>query len=323
MLKTILDCDPGLDDAFAIMLSVLHLDLLGVTTVAGNATVEHTTANALRILDVVGRPEVPVFAGRAAPLAAPLVTASHIHGPTGLAGADLPPPSRPAEARGAVEFLVDTLMSEEGVHLVAVGPLTNIASALETEPRIASRIACLSLMGGSTTCGNATPAAEFNIRTDPEAAHRVFTSGVPIKMTGINLSRRARVTADLLDRIEAIGTRSASLAARLLRHFTENVLRTFGIMGADIHDALAVAWLVRPDLFTSCPLHVAVELTGELTRGMTVCDTRHLRGSAPLVDISRTPLCPSRGAPPNAEVGLDLDAEGFFEFLIRSLAALP
>lgn len=323
MLKTILDCDPGLDDAFAIMLAVRHTDLLGVTTVAGNATLDHTTDNALRILDAVGRPDVPVYAGCSAPLVSPLVTAEHIHGPTGLAGADLPEASRAHEPIRAVDFIVEAALEERNLNVVAVGPLTNIAAALVAEPRIASRIACLSLMGGSTAYGNATVAAEFNIRTDPEAAARVFSSGIPIRMCGLNLTRRARITPERLARIESVGTGCAALGGRLLRRYIDTVRNTFGIEGADLHDALAVAALVRPDLFASAPLKVYVELRGEYTRGMTVCDTRHLRGSEPLVDFSRTPLCPTRGEEPNAEVGLDLDAEGFFDFLVDTLKELP
>lgn len=323
MRKIIIDCDPGHDDAFAIMLAAKHLDLIGVTTVAGNSSLEKTTVNALKILEAIGRTDVPVYAGCSRPLVVPLVTAPMFHGESGLDGPVLPEPSMSARPEHAVDFIVDSVMSTDGITIAATGPLTNIATALNREPRIADRIKEISIMGGSATYGNWTPTAEFNIFVDPEAARRVFASGVPIKMCGLNLTQQACITPAEFERIAALSTKSGRFAADLLRFFMASSIKIAGIRGADIHDALAVAWLIEPSLIKAAPMHVDVELSGELTRGMTVCDYRHLRSEDPKVDLARVPLYAPRGKAPNAEVGLELDFEGFMELLLSTLASLP
>jgi pyrimidine-specific ribonucleoside hydrolase len=323
MDKIILDCDPGHDDAFAIMLAVSHLEVLGITTVGGNSPLEKTTINALKILEVLGRRDIPVHAGHASPLVVPLVTAPMFHGESGLDGPVLPFPATPAAPGHAVDFIIDTAMATEGVTIVATGPLTNVAAALGREPRIAGRIRELSIMGGSATYGNWTPTAEFNIFVDPEAAWKVFESGLHIKMCGLNLTQQACITPREFERIAAVPTRAASFAADLLRFFMASSIKVAGIKGADIHDALAVAWLIDPSLIKAAPMHVTVELKGEYTRGMTVCDYRHLRSDDPRVDLARSVHYAPRGRKPNAEVGLELDFEGFMTLLLETLASLP
>lgn len=323
MGKIIIDCDPGHDDAFAIMLAVRHLEVLGVTTVGGNSPLEKTSLNALKILEALGREDIPVHAGHACPLIVPLVTAPMFHGESGLDGPVLPQPRRALAQGHAVDFLIDTIMATPDLSLVATGPLTNVAAALGREPRIASRLREIALMGGSATYGNWTPTAEFNIFVDPEAAWKVFESGVPIKMCGLNLTQQACITPREFTRIAAVPTRTGKLAAELLTFFMASSIKAAGIKGCDIHDALAVAWLIRPGLITSAPMHVAVELKGEYTRGMTVCDYRHLRSDKPGVDLARSGLYPPRGQRPNAEVGLELDFEGFMDLLLETLGSLP
>jgi inosine-uridine nucleoside N-ribohydrolase len=211
-------------------------------------------------------------------------------------------------------------MSANGLELVAIGPLTNIAAALIREPRLTSFLARINMMGGSLTFGNSTPAAEFNIRCDPEAAHLVFESGVPIRMAGLNLTNQAMVTAEVLDRIRGIGNKTSTIVADLWTYHCKQYSDLGILSGAPLHDPCAVAWLIDSDLVESCALHVAVELRGEHTRGMTVCDTRHLQG----VGTDTWGVKGSyQGAPPNAEVGVRLDAPRFFDLVFSSLAGYP
>lgn len=323
MKKVIMDCDPGHDDAFAMMLAAKHLDLVGVTTVGGNSPLEKTTVNALKILEAIDRTDIPVFAGHSCPMVVPLVTAPMFHGESGLDGPVLPPPSVPARKEHAVDFIVDTVMSNDDITLIATGPLTNIAAAINREPRIAERVAEISLMGGSATYGNWTPAAEFNIFVDPEAAYRVFNSGAHIKMCGLNLTQQACITPREFERIAAVPTKAGRFAADLLTFFMASSIRVQGNKGADVHDACASAWLIRPALIRGADMHVTVELRGEFTRGMTVCDYRHLRSDDPKVDLARDPIYKPRGQKPNAEVGLELDFDGFVDLIVETLESLP
>ena len=321
MRKVIMDCDPGHDDAFAIMLAAQHLDLIGVTTVAGNSSLEKTTVNALKILEAIGRSDVPVYAGHSVPLVAPLITAPMFHGESGLDGPVLPPPSAKAMDRHAVDFIVDSAMSIDGLTLIATGPLTNVAAALNREPRIAARIREIAIMGGSVTYGNWTPAAEFNIYVDPEAAYRVFNSGVHVKMAGLNITQQACITPKEFKRIAAVPTKAGKFAAELLTFFMGSSMKIAGIHGADLHDAVTAAWLIKPELVKAAPMHITVELRGQYTRGMTVCDYRHLRSDRPDVDLARNSEYEPRGEAPNAEAGLELDFEGFVRLIVDTLAA--
>lgn len=315
----ILDCDPGHDDALAILLAARHLEVVGITTVAGNQTLEKVTANALRVLEVGGLAAIPVHPGAAAPLAGEVVTAGDFHGESGLDGADLPDPTTSPRREHAVEFLARTVAARDGVTVIATGPLTNLALALDLHPGIADRIAELSLMGGSMTSGNVTPVAEFNVWADPEATRVVLRSGIPIRMVGLNLTHQAEADAGVVDRMRGLRSRVGRAAADLVEFL---IGRDPGTPNAALlHDPCAVAWLIAPELITGHPLHVDVELAGALTRGMTVCDHRHLTGG-PCADRPTQDAGAERGGPnaPNALVGLHLDREGFLDLLLGGLA---
>ena len=276
----ILDCDPGHDDAVAIVVAARHAELLGITTVAGNAPLERTTHNAMVVRELLGV-DVPVHSGAARPLVAELHTAPAVHGASGLDGADLPEPTRPLDGTDAVGFIVDTCRRVDGIWLVGVGPLTNIALALRAAPELAGRIAGISVMGGGTF-GNRSPVAEFNIWADPEAAAAVFGYGGPLVMAGLDLTHQLLATPD---RIVAVGERPGRLAstlAELFTFFSETYIgRHDAIAGAPVHDPCAVLALTHPRLFRSQRRHVAVETAGALTRGMTVIDHRTLKERPP------------------------------------------
>lgn len=323
MRKVILDCDPGHDDAFAIMLAAKHLDLLGVTTIGGNSQLEKVTTNALKTLEVIDMPGIPVYPGHSGPMVAPLVTAPQFHGESGMDGPVLPDPLIKAQTKHAVDFIVDTVMSTDDVTLIATAPLTNIAAAINREPRIVERVREISIMGGSVTFGNWTPMAEFNIFVDPEAAYRVFNSGIHVKMSGLNLTRQCFVTQKELAEIRRIKTRAGKFAVDLLEFFMDSTTKSAKLNGANLHDACAVAWLIDPSLIKSAPMHITVELKGEFTRGMTVCDYRHLRGPEPEIDLHRAPTMDFRGSRPNAEAGLELDFSGFMKLLCDTLSTCP
>lgn len=318
--KVILDCDPGHDDAFALMLAVANLDVLGVTTIGGNNTLDKVTTNALKVLEVLDATDIPVHAGHSVPMVAPLVTAPQFHGESGMDGPVLPEPTAKQADQHAVDFIVETVMNNDDVTLIATGPLTNIAAAINREPRIVDRVKELAIMGGSVTFGNWTPAAEFNIFVDPEAANRVFNSGMHVKMSGINLTRQCLLTPKEVAGFREIGTDAANLAADLTDFFIDATVASAELPGANMHDAVAVAWIINPDLVKAAPMHIDIELDGKLTRGMTVCDYRHLRGSEPAVDLHREPQMGFRGEPTNAEGGLELDFPGFMDLLNTTLA---
>ncbi|MCA1688163.1 MAG: nucleoside hydrolase [Actinobacteria bacterium] len=303
----ILDVDPGHDDAVAIMFAcgAPELNLLAVTTVAGNVPLEKTTRNALRVLSLIGRPDIPVAAGASSPLHRPLHTAENIHGESGLDGPEIPDASFEPDERGATELIADTLReAPEPVTLVPAGPLTNIATFLREHPELKERIARISLMGGSIGLGNTTPAAEFNVYVDPEAAREVFESGLPITMSGLDVTHQARAGRAERERLRSLG-RTGVVAAELLEFFAGTYERIFGFDAPPLHDAVAVAAVLEPGLLTTRPMRVEVECESELTRGETVCDFYGVTGE-----------------PPNAEVGVELDREGFFELLYRTLGRL-
>jgi pyrimidine-specific ribonucleoside hydrolase len=312
----LIDCDPGHDDALAILLAARHFDVLAITTVAGNVDVDRTTLNALRIAELAGL-EVPVARGCAAPLVRAAAHADAIHGASGLDGHAFPPVRREPDRRHAVDLLIETARGCGDLTIIAIGPLTNLAVALRTAPDITSNIRGISLMGGSVAAGNVTAAAEFNTWFDPEAADVVFRSGVPLWMCGLNLTRQASVDREHLRRIEAIGTHAARAVASLLRFYLGRQLAHEGNARAPLHDPCAVAMLLEPPVIASAPMHVAVELRGEHTRGMTVCDARHI----PELNPAASPAAGPRGEPPNARVGMRLDRPAFFDLLEDALAA--
>ncbi|HEY3732864.1 MAG TPA: nucleoside hydrolase [Streptosporangiaceae bacterium] len=309
--RIILDCDPGHDDAMAILLAhgCPDIELVAITTVAGNQTLDKTTLNARRVCTVAGIADVPVYAGDWRPLARDQVTAAEIHGSSGLDGPEFGEPAVPLQDEHAVDFLVRTLMAEgEEITLVPTGPLTNVARALRREPRIAERTREVVLMGGAYTRGNRTPAAEFNIWADPEAAAIVFGAGWPLTMVGLDLTHQAIATGEVLARIRALDTDVSRMVTALME-FYGAAYRRSGVTGAGdgppVHDPCAVALVARPGLMEVREAFVAVETRGEWTSGMTVTD---FRGSL--------------GRPPNVKVATTLDAAGFWDLMVDALAAI-
>jgi len=303
--KVILDCDPGHDDAVAIMLAHAspEVDLLAITTVAGNQTLDRTTLNARRVCSLAGIGEVPIAAGCDRPLLRELVTAGEVHGESGLDGVDWPDPTVDVGPAHAVDVIVDLVMAMPGeVTLVPTGPLTNVALALRREPRIAAAVREVVLMGGSFTRGNVTPAAEFNIYVDPEAASAVFTAGWPLTMVGLDLTHQARVTPEVLDRIGALGTPVATTVVQLMRFYGRG---SAAQGGPPLHDPCAVARVIDPGLMTCRDAFVAVEIQGPWTRGMTVTDFAGRFGHAT-----------------NAAVATDLSVPAFWDLLLDALGRL-
>ena len=304
----ILDVDPGHDDAVALMLACGHpdLDLLAVTTVAGNVTIEKTTRNALRVLSLVGCTDVPVGVGAPEPLERPLHTAEDIHGKSGLDGPEeIPHAGFEPDESGAVALIADTLRaSTEPVTLIPVGPLTNIAAFLREHPDLKDRVARISLMGGSMGLGNTTPAAEFNIYVDPEAAREVFESGLPITMSGLDVTHQAGAGPRERARLRATG-RVGHVVAGFLDFFATTYESVFGFDAPPLHDPVAVAAVLEPGLLKTRPMRVDIECESDLTRGETVCDFYGVTGMAP-----------------NAEVGVELDRERFFRLLYGALDRL-
>jgi len=304
--QIILDCDPGHDDAIALLLALAspELDLLGVTTVSGNQTLEKTTANALRVLEFVGREDVPVAAGADRPLVRERFVASYVHGETGLDGPALPPPTgSPVEAH-AVSFLAETLLAApRPVTLIPTGPLTNVSLLLSLHPDAAARIDHIVLMGGAIAEGNVTPAAEFNIWADPEAAQRVFSSGLDVTMIGLDVTHQALLTPGHAERLRRAG-RVGTLFADLFDFYHRFHHETYGFPGSPVHDAVAVAHVARPGLVETSDRAVVVDCGGELSRGRTYVDLWRRTDWAV-----------------NAHVGTGIDADAFLELLLERISS--
>ena len=299
----LLDCDPGHDDAIALLLALAapELELLGVTTVAGNQTLEKTTANAIRVLEFAGRADVPVAAGADRPLVRDPFVAAYVHGDTGLDGPDLPPPQGAPVNRHAVDFLADKIREADGaVTLVPVGPLTNVALMLALHPD--ARPERIVLMGGAVAEGNITPAAEFNIWADPEAAARVFASGIDVTMIGLDVTHKALLTTAHVSRLAG---RVGEMVTELLRFYDRFHRDVYGFDGLPVHDAVAVAHVLKPELVETLHRNVEIDVESELCRGRTVVD-----------------LWRRTERQPNAHVGVDIDADGFLELLIERVNSL-
>ncbi|MDM5148684.1 pyrimidine-specific ribonucleoside hydrolase RihA [Aeromonas salmonicida] len=305
-LPVILDCDPGHDDAIALILALAspELKVLAVTTSAGNQTQEKTLNNALRILTLLGRDDIPVAAGAPKPLARELIIADNVHGESGLDGPTLPDPAFAPQAMTALELMVKCLReSPEPVTLVPTGPLTNIALLLAANPELKPNIARIVLMGGAAGAGNWTPAAEFNIYVDPEAADMVFKSGIPITMCGLDVTHEAQVMDEDIARVRAIANPVARCVAGLLDFFMiYHRDPKWGFAGAPLHDPCTIAWLLAPGLFHGVECRVDIETRGLHTTGMTVVDRYQLTGK-----------------PANALVLLGLDRPGFIDLLVERL----
>ena len=321
--KIIIDCDPGIDDALALVFA--HgdpgLELCGITTVAGNVGLDRTTANALRVRDFIGMREVPVVPGSAGPLLRPVLDARHVHGASGLAGARLPEPASAAAAGHAVDYLIETISAAPGeITLIAMGPLTNIALAVRREPLLAGRVRDFVIMGGSAGRGNVTPAAEFNMAADPEAAAIVFGAGWTVTMVGLDVTLQARATTAVRGRMRGLGRLADDLllpslagylsgdaggparvgdpAVAAEQEMPDGHEWPDGPGGPAVHDVCAVARVARPGLFSCVPALVQVETTGRLTAGMTVTDF-----AAPPADC-------------NALVAMGIDVPGFWDLVL-------
>ena len=307
----IIDTDPGQDDAVAILLALAspEINLLGITTVAGNVPLALTQLNARKICDLAGRTDLQVFAGLDRPLVRPLVTAEHVHGRTGLDGPVLPDPETLLQEQHAVDYIIDTLRREPAgsVTLAPIGPLSNIAMAMQRAPDIIPRIRQIILMGGAYfEVGNITPAAEFNIYVDPHAAQVVFASGVPVIMMPLDVTHKALTRTDRVAALRAIGNRTGVAVAEMLEFFERFDEAKYGSDGGPLHDPCTVAWMIAPDIFNGRPCNVEIETASPLTMGMTVVDWWQVSSR-----------------PHNALVIGDLDADRFFSLITERLATLP
>lgn len=302
--KIIMDCDPGHDDAIAIILAAAQpeLDILAITTVSGNAEIEKTTDNALKICDLVSLTDVIVSKGASEPLVRLRETAPGIHGDSGLDGPELPAPSRSwSEEHGADTIIRLVKESTEPVTILPTGPLTNIALALTKAPEIKENIEEIVLMGGGTF-GNWTPSAEFNIWADPEAARKVFESRIPTVVMGLDITHQALATKEVIDQVNQIDNRVANIVGELLVFFASTYKEMFDFDGAPVHDVLTVAYLVAPELFTMKDVNIAVETKGEFTAGTTLVD---------LHGVTDREV--------NAKFGMELDVDGFWKLMIEAL----
>jgi inosine-uridine nucleoside N-ribohydrolase len=305
--RVLVDCDPGHDDAIALLLALAspEIDLVGVTTVAGNQTLQKTTANALRVLELAGRAHIPVAAGAERPLVREQFAAAYVHGESGMDGPALPEPRGRPIGDHAIDFMASSLVAaSDNVTLVPVGPLTNVALLLARHPETASRIDRIVLMGGAIAEGNVTPAAEFNIWADPEAAARVFASGIDLTMVGLDVTHKALMTRAHADTLRSSGP-IGRFVAELWDFFSRYHARQYGREDAPIHDALALAYVLRPDLLETVERNVEVDCASELCRGRTV------------VDIWRR-----TDRRPNAHVAVGVDSEAFLDLLLERIRSL-
>jgi purine nucleosidase len=309
--KIIIDTDPGQDDAAAIMLALGspdEIEVLGITTVAGNVPLARTSKNARIVCEFAGRPDVKVYAGAERPLRRKPVSAEHVHGETGLDGPELFEPTMPLQAENGIDFIVETLRSapKGTVTLCTLGPLTNVAAALTKAPDVAGRIQEIVMMGGAYfEVGNITPAAEFNIYVDPDAAEIVFKSGTPITMIPLDLTHKLLTLKSRVEKIRAIGSRPAVALAEMLDFFERFDVEKYGSDGGPLHDPTVIAYLIKPELFAGRDCNVEVEVNSELTLGMTVVDWWRVTNR-----------------PKNALVLGDVDAQGFFDLLTERVARL-
>jgi inosine-uridine nucleoside N-ribohydrolase len=314
MQKIIIDCDPGHDDATAILYGARHLDLIGVTTVYGNQTIEKTTHNALALLTLLGL-DTPVSQGCASPLNGVIRHGGDVHGKTGIDGADLPDPDRAPIATHAVDFIIEMASRHRGeLVLVPVGPFTNLALALRKEPRLADWLKGISVMGGTTTIGNTTPVAEFNVWSDPEAADIVFRSGVPLWMVGLNVTRQVGVTAADIDRLLA-GGHVARVFGGLFSFFLESLKKIHGLSTASLHDPCALLPFIAPDIITYRHTAVEIALAPGSTRGMTVCDLRNLT-STKLENIRQKEA-------PNCHVAVEVQGRQAVDHIVETILEWP
>jgi inosine-uridine nucleoside N-ribohydrolase len=340
--RVVIDTDPGVDDAFALLLAMRspELRIEGITAVAGNVPLELTLPNALRMVEIAGRTDIPVAAGAKAPLMRRLVTAAYAHGENGLGGAVFPEPTTKPVAEPAAELIRSLVRKYPNeVMLITVGPLTNVAAALNSDPGLAALVRGVTMMGGSLSGGNITPAAEFNVYVDPEAARIVFQSGIPVTMVGLDVTRRTSLTDEHVRVLEAAQNPASQAAAKIARHAIDHNREQGFLVGPNMHDSLAVAAFLDPSILKWKDYYVDVETTGELTAGETLGysptagDLRHrpdaekqaapnmpIRGSAPTLAATRTSPVLREKFVPNAKVAVEVDSARFFDLLIGRLA---
>ncbi|WP_010509644.1 nucleoside hydrolase [Komagataeibacter europaeus] len=309
--KIIIDTDPGQDDAIAIMMALAapHLEILGLSTVAGNVPVSQTTANACRILELAGRPDIPVHAGCAAPLRRTPITAEHVHGRTGMDGPDLPQPELRPQGQHAVDFLIDTIRAHPSgsITVVTLGPMTNLAVALVKAPDIAARIGRVVSMGGAySECGNITPSAEFNMFADPDAADIVLRRQLPLTLVPLDITHKFLISASRLDRLRALPGRCAQAAAAMLGFSERFDLEKYGWDGAPLHDPCTIGWLLAPDLFAGRTVNVSVEVDSPLMQGATAVDWWQVTNR-----------------PRNALFLREVDSAALWEVVLTQLSRLP
>lgn len=306
-LPVIIDCDPGHDDAIALVLALAspELDVKAVTSSAGNQTPDKTLRNVLRMLTLLKRPDIPVAGGALKPLMRELIIADNVHGESGLDGPALPEPGFAAQSCTAVELMANILRdSVEPVTIVATGPQTNVALLLNSHPELHAKIERIVIMGGAMVLGNWQPAVEFNIYVDPEAAEIVFQSGLPVVMAGLDVTHKAQIHVEDIERFRLIGNPISTIVAELLDFFLEyHKDEKWGFVGAPLHDPCTIAWLLKPEMFTTVERWVGVETQGKYTQGMTVVDFYNLTGKQP-----------------NATVMLDVDRQAFVDLLAERLA---
>ncbi|OUR79451.1 nucleoside hydrolase [Alphaproteobacteria bacterium 46_93_T64] len=307
----ILDCDPGQDDAVAILLALASkddIDVLGITTVAGNVPLNLTESNARRICELAGRSDIKVFAGASQPLMRKLVTAEWIHGKTGIDGADLPDPSMALQEAHAVSFIVETCLAAEdsSITICPIGPMTNVALAMMQSPQIIPKIREIVCMGGAVKeLGNTTPAAEFNIYVDPQAAKVVLESGVPFTMMPLDVTHKALVTPARLQNFKDLNSPVGNACGGMLDFFNRFDMTRYGFDGGPLHDPCVIAYLIDPEIFSGRKVHLDIEVTSELTMGQTVADWWDVEEKTP-----------------NAYICDDLDSDRFFKLLTSRLALL-
>ena len=310
--KIIIDTDPGQDDAVAILLALAspeEIEVLGITAVAGNVPLPLTQKNALIVCELAGKTETKVYSGCAAPLTRPLVTAEYVHGKTGLDGPELPDPKMELQETHAVDFIIEALRSEpeKSVTLCPLGPLTNIATAMKTAPDIIERIDEIVLMGGAYfEVGNVTPAAEFNIYVDPEAADIVFSSGAKITVMPLDVTHKALVTRERNDRFRALGTPVGVAVAEMTDFFERFDKEKYGSDGAPLHDPCVIAYLMHPEMFEGGDMRVDIEISSPLTMGRSVCDIHGRSGKSA-----------------NAAVLQKIDSDAYFALIAERMARLP
>jgi inosine-uridine nucleoside N-ribohydrolase len=321
--RIIIDTDPGVDDAMAIFLALRspELKVEAITPVSGNVPLELTLPNALRLVEIAGRPDVPVAAGASVPLVRHLVTAKYVHGVNGLGGVEFPAPKIKPVSEKAPEIIRRLVRENPGqITIVAIGPLTNVAMALRADPELAGMIPAIVIMGGGIVHGNITPAAEFNLYVDPEAARIVFDAGIPFTMVGLDVTEKVLVNDGHIQKLQAVQTPVSQAAAKILKATLDNVRNSNNITYVAMHDPLTVASLIDPSILTFTDFHIEIETEGELTAGMTVA-YRHapVRGSAPMAIAGPPPAEPDMTWRPNVRAATAVEPDRFFDLLISRL----